>query len=90
MLFFFFEERCLRFIQESKFNNNDFQQYVDNIYTAALKKHKTCSRLHFDYGNFQLYFKKNRVKAGIIFLLISVLIFFFFFFLSFALLSFFF
>jgi hypothetical protein len=59
-------ELSVRFIQKKEFRSDyNMLQYVDIIYTTAIKTHRMCSQLHFDYGNFLLYFRKNTVKAGL-------------------------
>ncbi|KAK2960695.1 putative hemerythrin [Blattamonas nauphoetae] len=56
-------EPAVRFIQEKEFKSFDYMNYVDLIYTTALKRHKTKADLQFHYANFLAHFKKNHVKA---------------------------
>jgi hypothetical protein len=59
-------ELSLRFIQKDEFRSDyNMLQYVDIVYTTVIKAHRLCSQLHFDYGNFLLYYRKNAVKAGL-------------------------
>ncbi|KAK2963513.1 hypothetical protein BLNAU_1556 [Blattamonas nauphoetae] len=56
-------EPSIRFIQQPQYRTYDFYSYADLIYITGIKRHKTNAHLHFNYGNFLSYYRKNHMKA---------------------------
>ncbi|KAH7830119.1 uncharacterized protein MONOS_4271 [Monocercomonoides exilis] len=60
-------EPSLRFLQERRFRNEKYMEYVDYVYQLAIKRHRNNTQLLFQYGCFLSYFKKNYAKASVVF-----------------------
>ncbi|KAK2958278.1 hypothetical protein BLNAU_6765 [Blattamonas nauphoetae] len=56
-------EPSVRFIQQPQYRTYDFYSYADLIYITGIKRHKTNAFIHFNYGNFLTYYRKNHMKA---------------------------
>ncbi|KAA6386318.1 MAG: hypothetical protein EZS28_018151 [Streblomastix strix] len=57
-------EPSVRFLQYKDTHTPEMYNYVDYIYTTAIKRHKQNAYLYFMYANFLCYYKKNFIKAN--------------------------
>ncbi|KAA6388988.1 MAG: hypothetical protein EZS28_015486, partial [Streblomastix strix] len=57
-------EPSVRFLQQKHNRTPEMYNYVDYIYTTAIKRHKQNAYLYFMYANFLCYYKKNFIKAN--------------------------
>ncbi|KAA6376682.1 MAG: hypothetical protein EZS28_027794, partial [Streblomastix strix] len=60
-------EPQLRFFQYKEFRDKKYINYADYIFPRGLKRHKRNAKLQFQYGNFLFQYKKNLIKAQLIY-----------------------
>ncbi|KAA6396306.1 MAG: hypothetical protein EZS28_008169 [Streblomastix strix] len=56
-------QRKVRFLQVREYRTQEYLNYADFVYTTALKRNSRSPDLHYDYGNFLLFYRKNWMKA---------------------------